>query len=75
MTWKSAIEARMVKCNDMTKAELSRRTGLSKGYITDLLNKNESKRKTKISVETADKIGAALGCHGWKLWKEASTNG
>lgn len=72
MTWKTAIEARMEKHNNMSKAELARRTGLSKAYITNLLNKDESKRKTSLSLETADKLGAALGTYGWKLWKESS---
>ena len=71
MTWKTAIEARMAK-SSMTKAELARRTGLSKGYISELLNKNESKRKTQLSMDTARKIASALGTHGWILWKESS---
>ena len=71
MTWKTAIEARMAK-SSMTKAELARRTGLSKGYISELLNKNESKRKTQLSMDTARKIAYALGTHGWILWKESS---
>ena len=71
MTWKTAIEARMAKCNNMSKAELSRRSGLSKGYITDLLHNDESKRKKNPSFESIQAIAMAFGISGWKLWKEA----
>ena len=70
MTWKTAIENRMAS-KGISKAELSRMSGLSKGYISDLLNNDEDKRKKGLSMEAAEKIAKALGTNGPNLWKEA----
>lgn len=70
MSWKTAIENRMKKLG-IRKSDLASRSGLSKSYITNLLNDDESKRKKSPTFESIQKIAAVLGVKGWTLWKEA----
>ena len=71
MTWKTAIEEEMAKAN-LTKAKLSALSGVQKSYITELLHKDETKRKTNPSFNAVEKIAAALKLKGWQLWRKAS---
>lgn len=70
MSWKSAIESRM-EVRGISKSKLAKDSGLSKSYITNLLNNDESKRKRNPTFESIQKIAAVLGVKGWTLWKEA----
>lgn len=70
MTWKTAIEHEM-KALNMRKATLAKLSGLSKGYITDLLHDDESKRKTKPTLDSVEKIARVFKLTGWQLWRKA----
>ena len=70
MTWKTAIEDEMRKAG-FSKAALSRESGVAKSYITELLHKDESKRKTNPSFHNVEKIAKAFKLKGWQLWKRA----
>ena len=70
MTWKTAIESEMKKAG-LSKAKLSRESGVTKSYITELLHKDESKRKTNPSFHNVEKIAKAFKLKGWQLWKRA----
>jgi len=71
MTWKTAIETEMADLK-MRKANLARLSGLSKGYITDLLHNDESKRKKNPTFDSVEKIAKVFKLKGWQLWRKAS---
>jgi transcriptional regulator with XRE-family HTH domain len=52
----SRIKSRLDEL-EMTQAELCRKSGLSTGYVSDLINGNRGKR---LSVVTASRLGKAL---------------
>lgn len=71
MTFKTAIEQEMKKAN-ISKADLARLSGLSKGYITDLLHWDAGKRKTKPTLDCIEKIAKVFKLTGWQLWRKAA---
>ena len=71
MSFKSAIELEMKNAN-LSKADLARLSGLSKGYITELLHWDEGKRKTKPTLDCIEKIAKVFKLTGWQLWRKAA---
>lgn len=70
MTWKAAIETRMTKYS-ISKATLAAGADRSKSFITMLLHDDDTKRKTSMSMGTAEAIAKVLHTNGPQLWKEA----